>query len=666
MTMRLSNRLLLLTLAGAALLAAQDDPPGRVGRLNYMNGAVSFEPGGVDEWVAASLNRPLTTGDRLWVDDSSRAEMHIGSAALRLGSKTAFEFLNLDDRNVQIRLTEGSLNVRVRRLDEGDIFEVDTPNLAFSLLRPGEYRIDVDPDRETSVVLTRSGDGEVTGGGQAFAVHPRQQAQVSGTDSLTYDVNDAAPPDQWDNWCADRDRREDRSESARYVSRDMIGYEDLDQYGSWQDTPDYGQVWAPRAVAVGWAPYHNGHWAWIEPWGWTWVDDAPWGFAPFHYGRWAFYRSSWIWVPGPVAVRPVYAPALVAWVGGPRFSLGISAGGGVGVGWVPLGPREIYRPSYHVSNTYITRVNNTTINNINVTNVRYVNQTAPGGITAVSQNAFASGRRVSESAVRVEAQQVRTAQVLDTAPVAPRRESVLGRPGAARGEVARPPANVMNRPVVAKAAPPPAPVPFTTRQEALAANPGRPLDPATVQNLRAREPVQARPMVRQAAAPAVQPNRPGMRDFEQRRPGTPVNQAPQAVPQTAAPQNRPFVRDRNPQQQEQPRPQNPAWQSARPPVDQQARPQQTLPPRPPREDQIRPQAPIQRAEPPGRPADQQVRPQRGEQVRPPAPVQRAEPAARAAERPPEVRREERRAAPAEKKVEEKKSESKKDEERRKP
>ncbi len=117
---------------------------------------------------------------------------------------------------------------------------------------------------------------------------------------------------------ATRDRSEDASVSARYVSREIPGYEDLDANGTWRSDPNYGEVWVPTvAVTAQWAPYHQGHWTWIAPWGWTWIDDAPWGFAPFHYGRWAYLGNAWAWVPGPVVVaQPVYAPALVAFVGG--------------------------------------------------------------------------------------------------------------------------------------------------------------------------------------------------------------------------------------------------------------------------------------------------------------------------------------------------------------
>ncbi len=174
--------------ASAVLLAAQMDPPDRVGRLNYMDGPVSFQPAGMNDWVDAAPNRPLISGDNVWVGARGRAELHVGSTALRLGANTAFQFLNLDDQTVQIRLSEGTLTVRLRNLAQNQVFEVDTPNLAFNLLRPGEYRIDANPDSQTTIITVRDGEGEVTGGGQTFPVYARQQAVVRGDDQITYSL----------------------------------------------------------------------------------------------------------------------------------------------------------------------------------------------------------------------------------------------------------------------------------------------------------------------------------------------------------------------------------------------------------------------------------------------------------------------------------------------
>ena len=524
-------------------MADDDDPPTRVARLGFTRGAVSFNPAGTDDWVTAVVNRPVTTGDKLWNDDGASSELSIGSAAIRLGSTTGFSFLNLSDNTTQIRITEGTLNIRVRSLAEDEIFEVDTPNLAFTILRPGNYKIKVNEAGDTTNVVVRDGEGEVTGGGSAYTIHPREIGAFVGTDTLDADVEgwNQDQDDDFDGWCAERDSRIDHSVSARYVSTDAIGYEDLDEYGGWRPVPEYGTVWFPHVTVVGWAPYHYGHWAYIAPWGYTWVDDAPWGFAPFHYGRWVTVGGVWGWVPcppRPVAVvgvayvRPVYAPALVAWVGGPHFAVGVGVGAGVSVGWFPLGPREVYVPSYRVSRAYVEHVNvsnttvnttvvnnyyNTTVINKNVTNVTYVNQRVPGAVSATTPQAFTSAQSVARNSVRVDAREVATAQVAVSAPaVAPSRQAVLGSGAAA---TVHPPAALAARPVVAKTAPPPPPVSFARQQQTIQENGGK---PPAISQMRQMEPqnAQARPNVK--IAPPSQPATP--RNMQSGQAGRPASQ----------------------------------------------------------------------------------------------------------------------------------------------
>ncbi|MGA8924153.1 MAG: DUF6600 domain-containing protein, partial [Candidatus Dormiibacterota bacterium] len=377
-----------------------------------------------------------------------------------LDQGTGISFINLSDDTVQIQLTEGSLIIRLRELGPNELYEVDTPNLAFTLQRPGVYRIDANADGNLTVVTVRQGLGEVTGGGRTFPVEADQRASFSGTDNLEYDLVDAdeQPLSEFDTWAADRDRREDSSVSARYVSPETTGYEDLDTYGTWTQAPEYGPVWVPTGVGVDWAPYRFGHWVWIVPWGWTWVDEEPWGFAPFHYGRWAFWGARWVWVPGPRGPRPCYAPALVAWVGGgPGFSFSVSFGVGGGVAWFPLGPREVFVPSYHVTNVYVTRVNvtNTVVdrtrvidvyNNRDERNVRYANQRIAGGVTAVPHDVFVRGQPIARNNVRLSEHDVMTAPVARQIQVAPQRESIIG---GSHPAVVRPPTSMLTRPVVA-------------------------------------------------------------------------------------------------------------------------------------------------------------------------------------------------------------------------
>ena len=518
----------------------QNDPPTRVARLGYMEGSVSFLPAGEADWVGAVDNRPMTTGDKLWADKDSRAELQLGSAVIRMSADTGVSFLNLDDHTVQLQLSSGAINVRVRRLSKNDIFEIDTPNLAFSIYQPGGYRVEASEDGTNTIVSIRAGDGEATGNGQTYSLQAGQRVTFSGTNQLNADVEQLAAPDQFDTWADSRDRRYDDSRSAQYLSRDVVGYEDLDDNGSWRDDPNYGHVWVPNQTPSGWAPYHEGHWDWIDPWGYTWVDDSSWGYAPFHYGRWVFVGNQWGWVPGPPAQSPVYAPALVVFVGGG----GVFGGN---VGWFPLGPREVFIPSYPVSAGYMnqvnvsnTTVNTTTVTNVykttvinnkttNITNITYVNRNVPNAVTVVPQNAFASAQPVAKTAVKVTPQQFAAAPVSARVGVPPTPQAVLGAKAATANHVTAPPAAVMNRQVVAKATPPPPPVPFAKRQQAMAAHPGVPLAKREVQSLSPTTTAALHPMVK--LAPPGKPATPTTN-----RPGNqPTNKAVTAPPGQPAP-----------------------------------------------------------------------------------------------------------------------------------
>jgi hypothetical protein len=554
---RLCLVVLCLFLLGSRPALAFDDPPTRVARLNYMSGEVSFQPGGETDWAWATLNRPMTSGDSLWTGDQARAEMHIGSTAIRVGAQTSVSFLNLDDRTVQLQLNSGTINLRVRNLFADNVFEVDTPNLAFTLLRRGDYRITVDPNGSFTTITLRDGQGQINGGGQAFLVDGGSQVQVSGTDYISYDIYDLPRKDSFDQWSYTRQLREDRSRSARYVSPELTGSEDLDQNGTWRTDRELGPVWVPTHVSRDWAPYRDGHWAWVDPWGWTWVDDAPSGFVTSHYGRWAHVNGGyggggWVWVPphrearrDASAERPVYSPALVTFVGDSNSSRDFGNRGGVA--WFPLAPGEVYVPAYQTSPKYVTNVNitntvvqQTTITNVtnNVTNNNttiYVNQKVAGAVTAVPRDTFVNARPVAQAAVKVAPNAIIAGPVVRTAPVAPERASIMGANRAGPGNAAaaasappKPPAAVVARPVVAKVAPPPPPVAFAQKQQALQANQGKPLDAKAEQNLRAATPPPAARFVKTAPpAAAVKPVETAPKKAQ---PATSLNTAQQAHP----------------------------------------------------------------------------------------------------------------------------------------
>jgi len=424
------------------------DPPGRVAQLAYMTGSVSVQPQGTGDWVEGSLNRPLTIGDNVWADKDSRAELNLGTGVLRISSETSLTLTNVTNDAVQVQLHQGTLNVHLRKLYGGEVYEIDTPNQAFTVTKSGDYRFDVDPSGDSTLVTVWKGEGEATGQGPAVRVHAGQQARFTGGNSLQHQINDAPPPDGFDEWCKVRDKREDNSVSARYVAPGVVGASDLDEYGSWRDVPEYGNVWVPTAVAPDWAPYHYGHWAWVAPWGWTWVDDAPWGFAPFHYGRWVAFGGYWGWAPGPYWVRPWYAPALVSWFGGPRFGIGFGFGFGGGFGWCPLGWGEPFFPWYGASRGYFRNVNisNTRITNIrNITNNYYNNRNGgglygrngvgmpqyanrPGAFTAVSRNTLEHGLPVAQNAAKISPGALRnlSSSSIGKPDASPTRASMLG------------------------------------------------------------------------------------------------------------------------------------------------------------------------------------------------------------------------------------------------
>ena len=471
------------------------DPSGRVAYLSDTQGVVSYSPSGQDEWISVVRNRPLIRGDRLWTDNSARAEIQVGSSAIRIASNTSVEILDLDDRIAQVQLAQGTLSLSVRRLYSDQVIEIDTPLLAFTVTRAGRYRIDVDPASGETTIVVWEGAGEAYGQNTNFPLRTGDTVRFFDADLSDHELYGLPREDDFDLYSLARDQRFDRSASLRYVDDDLVGYADLDDYGSWGSVRSYGNVWFPTGVPIGWAPYRDGHWVWQEPWGWTWVDNAPWGFAPSHYGRWVYVGNSWGWVPGPRNVRPIYAPALVAFIGGNDWNLSTSFDGASPIGWFPLGPREVYVPSYQASYDYFNQVNvnNTVINNTTITNVynnyssgninvnqaNYANRDVEQAITVVPGNVFENAQPVGPAAIRVDRKALKTGETMRIAPIAPSERSVMGAGNKAK---AHPAPEVFDRRVVAHNAPPPAESPFAKRAKYLQQHPGQGgLEPAAVE-----------------------------------------------------------------------------------------------------------------------------------------------------------------------------------------
>lgn len=317
------------------------DWPGRVGRVVEARGTVQVLDRDERQWMAASPNRPVTTGDHIVTGPGARAEVRIGSTTLRLGGQTDLHWVRLDDEAIVMRLNAGSLALRVTQRDVAREIEVDTPHGRLQPSGRGHFRVDVAEDATHATAW--SGELRFEASDSELEIPSGQHAELwmQGPRMATHYQWQPVLDDDFAAWVARDDREQRDDEATRHVSVEMTGWEDLDRHGRWHRHPQHGSVWVPSVVPGGWAPYRMGHWAWISPWGWTWIDDARWGFAPFHYGRWLWWGGRWCWAPGARQARPVFAPALVAWVG-VHGSVGVSIS--TPIAWLPLGPRDPYHP----------------------------------------------------------------------------------------------------------------------------------------------------------------------------------------------------------------------------------------------------------------------------------------------------------------------------------
>ena len=604
LTFLLSRVLALTLLLGAGALAwAQADPPARVVYLSAIEGPARIEDAGV--WAPAALNWPVTTGTRLQLDAGARLELDGGWLSLRLQGPAALDATALDDIHTQWALTQGSASLRVRDLPAGQRVELDTPQLALVATQPAEVRLDTDAASDSTRVTVRTGAITVYGAaGQAMTINAGQQVTFGARD-LSVLGNAAAPPrDAFGQWVAARERLLQQSVSAGYLPPDMPGYQALDSYGQWAQDANYGPVWYPAVTALDWAPYRDGRWAWVAPWGWTWIDAAPWGFAPFHYGRWTQIGPRWAWVPGPRVHRPVYAPALVQFVGaGPGWS--VTAGTGPGAAWFPLAPWENWQPPYAVSPRYRERVNDW--GHWRTPPPRrpgdgYYFQHRPGAISVAPQGplGFAPGAHGRPPRYG-DASHLPAGWMQGARPIAPPPRPAFAPPGT-RPPQGLPPPSVGVAPL--RPMPPrPTPPPPGARPQPPAAphNPPPPMAPG------------ARPDFRPPAAMPPSPPRPQRNPDAGRGPERPPHGA--APPRDAAPQP-PVNRAPRPQAHDRPPPQRPEFQGPLP------RPQLQGAPAPRPQFHEPPPQRAQRAEPP--PAREFTRPERArpQQERPPAHVER--------------------------------------------
>ncbi|HEV3351151.1 MAG TPA: DUF6600 domain-containing protein, partial [Methylomirabilota bacterium] len=437
---------------------APDQPEGAAPtppRLSYADGDVSFWRPGGDDWAPAQVNTPLSPGDQLYTGNRGNLEIQVESRNfVRAWGDSQLGVENHDPDFLQLKVAAGHVSLDLRSLDPGHTVELDTPNAAFTIDRPGYYRADVSADR-TSFVTRRGGVATMTpAGGTAASIATSEQVVVTGAGPSPVQTFVAPELDVWDRWNYARTEALIDTVSARYVPAGVSGVDDLDQHGAWRVVPEYGSVWVPEGVAADWAPYTTGRWVWDPRFGWSWVDIAPWGWAPYHYGRWVHLDRFWAWAPGPVIVRPVYAPALVAFFGAPGVRVAIGA---PFVSWVALGWGEPCVPWWGRPG-FVGRawwggwggpriVNNVVVNRTTVVNVQnitvYRNVSVQNAVVAVRPDRVGRGS-VADGRIRQ----------VDTRRLEPVRGAVDLRPdrasfAAASGRAVHPPESVLARPVVA-------------------------------------------------------------------------------------------------------------------------------------------------------------------------------------------------------------------------
>ena len=422
------------------------DVPGRVGRIAFVQGDVQAYSETDPEWKLAYVNQPITSRNSVFVGDAGRAEISVGSTTLAMDAGSQVDIQQLDDNTFNANVVRGRVAMRIHRFDANDAYNVAVPGADFALLKPGRYRIDALQDGSGVTVFAGQATAQTANGPVLVNAGSALRAAVdpSNPNAQSSFQSAASVPVPLDDWVLARESRFRDGQAARYVSPRMTGYEDLDANGRWATEADYGPVWYPTTyVQADWVPYRYGRWAYVQPWGYTWVDDAPWGFAPFHYGRWVQVGSRWGWSPGVYVARPVYAPALVGFYGGSGFSASFSVGSGPAVGWYPLAPWERYSPHYTQNVTYIKQVNNITIVNPPAHFAREGNgqewNRFHGG-TVAPQQAFASQRSISRVAIAAPQDLVSRAAPVNVGAL-PRPEAIPAaiRSGPRSGEgIARP------------------------------------------------------------------------------------------------------------------------------------------------------------------------------------------------------------------------------------
>jgi hypothetical protein len=635
-----------LAWAGTAMAQslASGEPSGRVGRLAFVQGTVSFHDANRTDWQPATVNRPLSTGDAVWTEPNAHSEVSIAGTRVRLDGATQLDMATIDDQRTRLQIDQGRVDIKTFAYDARQPYDLVTPRGVATLQQQGDYYVEAGSTDDPTRLGVRAGAAQFQApDGRVLAVRAGEVVEVTGDGSSMELHTIQAPPPPMPQYWAGRDRVVAYDQPPQYLSAGITGYEDLNYYGAWQNDPVYGQVWYVRDAPSGWAPYTTGRWDYQPVYGWTWVDEQPWGFAPYHYGRWAHRGERWFWVPPERSQPAVYAPALVAFVGGTELGLALGVQNRAPVGWFPLGPREVYVPPYTANRDYYRRLNlaarvqdreledrwqrvqrHEAVADQNWANRRFA--------TVVPAEAFARSQPVERVALRVAPEKLAAAPVAAVAvppsptvsmralqapantPNPPPRPGTPGQPNAPAAAQAQP---AMLQAIKPEPQAPKAPGPQIATRAAVTTNadtarpalpklePRNASAPPPPQIQGERRPASTQPGAQQATAPASQPT-------TVLRPGE-LNKAPPAPPNQAT---LPAVRDRNGQPQANTPPNAPALNAPIRPGEPPRPPQASSTPQPP---QPQHQATPPAAQPQHQAAPPAPQPQQQLQHQPPGP-----------------------------------------------
>lgn len=418
--------LLLLGFVDAGPVLADELAPTRIGRVSAIENAVSLRPSG-GEWSDAAINDPVAAGMSARTGNKARARLQLGAHTLALSAASQIAVGRLDESTMQISVPQGRIGVYLAHLDRGSSVEIDLPHAGIWLSAPGDYDIFAGDDKTPARVAALDGGARIVAEGIDATV-AAGTALVLNSGNLASKL-DGGIPDEFVAWWRPPGGDTLEQQALRHVSPEMTGYDALDANGSWEETEDYGAVWYPDVVAESWAPYRYGHWRWLTPWGWTWIDDMPWGFAPSHYGRWARIDDRWAWVPGPRIGHPVYAPALVAFLGTAGVGLSYPDGNGPAVAWFPLAPGEVYWPSYTGDLETIRQINAGAVQDFAAIGAG-ANGSPPAAVvtgdyrnrrfaTVVPRPVFVAGRAVAPALIQLPGRRLDNAPLLAGSPQIP-------------------------------------------------------------------------------------------------------------------------------------------------------------------------------------------------------------------------------------------------------